>query len=345
MVSEITAGRNGFGTGYERIIETVRLGRWKGLTLRAFKNPDRLTDMARIAVFRHDPFCSRACAEAVAHVLAKDYDVDQISLSGLTESGLAAYDLVVFPGGEGDADRFHGLLGRRRTVVQNFVANGGAYLGICMGAYWAGRHYFSLLPQTDCVQYIARPKAEIRRSYKTALRVTWDGAPETMFFYDGCTFLSRSDAFETIATYANGDPMAILAPGIGLIGCHPESARAWYDTPSLKSQWHRGIHHDHLRDFVKRILQSRRNNADALMTARERLETGHMFEPSRDALIEEIQSLRATLEHIEKATAPFAHGTLQSVHRLAREGLRKRRLAVSHDTTSRHENFMSDPSS
>jgi Biotin-protein ligase, N terminal len=326
-------------------VAPVRLGRWDRSALRALKNLDRLPDMVRIAVFRHDPFCSRACADAVAHVLAKDYDVDEIGLSGLTESGLSAYDLVVFPGGEGDADRFHGLLGRRRTVVQNFIDNGGAYLGICMGAYWAGRHYFSLLPNTDCVQYIARPRAEIRRSYKTALRVTWDGAPETMFFYDGCTFLSRGDAFETIATYANGDPMAILAPGIGLIGCHPESARGWYDTPSLKLHWHRGIHHDQLRDFVKRILQSRRNDADVLMTAIEEPETGQMFEPSRDNLIEEIQSLRATLEHIEKATAPFAHGTLQSVHRLAREGLRKRRLTVSHDITSNHETYISEPSS
>jgi glutamine amidotransferase-like uncharacterized protein len=275
--------------------------------------------MAKVAIFQHHPLCSRQCATAVASVLARDHDVSLIGLSDITPAGLEGFDLLVMPGGEGDAQRFHSLFALRRDFVSSFVQRGGAYLGICMGAYWGGRNYFGLLPQTECVQYIIRPRAEIRRSFKTTLRVEWEGASDSMFFYDGCTFLSGGDSFDVIARYSNGDPMAIISNRVGLIGCHPESAKDWYDTPSLIPQWHQGRHHDLLREFVARLINRPHK---AKRTLIDRL---HSADIAQDHLLheaaEEILTLRSTLEAIRAATDPFAHGTLRQVNHLAREGL------------------------
>lgn len=275
--------------------------------------------MSRIAIFQHHPLCSRQCASAVADILSRDHEVRIIGLTDITPAGLEGIDLLVMPGGDGDADRFQSLFALRRDHVRNFVEQGGAYLGICMGAYWGGRNYFGLLPYTECVQYITRPRAEIRRSFKTTLRIEWEGASDSMFFYDGCTFLSDIDRFDVVAHYSNGDPMAIIKDRIGLIGCHPESAQDWYDTPSLLPEWHHGRHHDLLRDFVTRLIGIPKNHKKSLI---ERV--NHQSEIKDDLImeaVEEIRTLRSALESIRRATDPFAHGTLRHVNHLAREGL------------------------
>jgi glutamine amidotransferase-like uncharacterized protein len=275
--------------------------------------------MAKVAVFQHHPLCSRQCASAVASVLSRDHEVHFIGLSDVTPAGLEGFNLLVMPGGEGDAQRFHSLFALRRDFVSAFVQRGGAYLGICMGAYWADRNYFGLLPQTECVQYITRPRAEIRRSFKTTLRVEWEGASDSMFFYDGCTFLSNGDSFDVIARYSNGDPMAIISNRVGLVGCHPESAKDWYDTPALMPQWHQGRHNDLLREFVAHLIdrphESKSTVIDRLLAAD--MPQNHLLQEAA----EEIRTLRSILEAIRAATDPFAHGTLRQVNHLAREGL------------------------
>jgi len=275
--------------------------------------------MAKVAVFQHHPLCSRQCAMAAASVLALDHDVSLIGLSDITPAGLEAFDLLVMPGGEGDAQRFHSLFALRRDFISSFVQQGGAYLGICMGAYWGGRNYFGLLPHTECVQYITRPRAEIRRSFKTTLRIEWEGASDSMFFYDGCTFLTDIDSFDVIARYSNGDPMAIISNRVGLVGCHPESTEDWYDTPSLIPQWHQGRHHDLLREFVARILGSKNEVKISLINRLDESSAPQM--PLLHEAVDEIRVLRSALEAIRTATDPFAHGTLRHVNHLAREGL------------------------
>ena len=105
-------------------------------------------------------------------------------------------DLVVFPGGDGEATAFRSILKPNLPDVQSFMQRGGKYLGICMGAYWADAYYFNLLKGTRCVQYIKRPGADIRSSYGTTAAVTWRGQGHRMYFYDGPTFLGGQ--FDTV---------------------------------------------------------------------------------------------------------------------------------------------------
>jgi hypothetical protein len=77
-----------------------------------------------------------------------------------------------------------------------------------------------------------------------------------MFFYDGCALIGDTNKFTTVATYANGDPMAIVQNNIGLIGCHPESEQFWYDSYSwLKGKYHQDRHHTLLLEFVNNLIK------------------------------------------------------------------------------------------
>jgi len=163
-------------------------------------------------------------------------------------------DMVAFPGGIGDSDSWHKILKPNKTKVLDFVARGGRYLGICMGAYWAGSHYFNILDGVDAVQYITQPGTDTRRPHAKALEVTWNGTSERMFFYDGCA-LTGSGQYQTVATYANGDAMAIYQNRIGIIGCHPESEQFWYNYNYLRPHWHERRHHELLLDFTDQLMR------------------------------------------------------------------------------------------
>jgi hypothetical protein len=165
-------------------------------------------------------------------------------------------DMVAVPGGFGDSDSYDNLLKHNAKSIRKFVHNGGRYLGICMGAYWAGHHYFNILDGVDAVQYIKQPRTDTRRPHAKAVAITWDGNPDRMFFYDGCALVGDHRKFKTIATYANGDSMAIMQNRIGLIGCHPESQDFWYESYSyLRGKYHNGHHHDLLLSFVNKLME------------------------------------------------------------------------------------------
>ena len=180
--------------------------------------------------------------------LSETHDVRVLDIADCTYRRMRSFQIVAFPGGVGEADAWSQIFHKAVDNVRRYVANGGAYLGICMGAYWATAPYFDLLKGVTAGQYIKAPETDIRRSYATTAKILWEGKPETMFFWDGPTF-TGSD-FETVATYANGWPMAIRQGRIGLIGCHPESEASWYGRPYLRKHWHSGRHHALLRDFA-----------------------------------------------------------------------------------------------
>ena len=206
-----------------------------------------------IALFVADPYCSVQSANGIINALGNDYTFKLFSKNEVEDGFFDGIDLVAVPGGFGDADSFARLFNANQNSVKKFVAQGGKYLGICMGAYWAGSYYLDLLDNVDAVQYITRPNTDTRRPHAKAQKVTWKGQEEKMFFYDGCAFHgSGLDTADIYAVYPNGDPMAIIQGRLGLIGCHPESTPSWYNEYYnwMKPHYHGGKHHELLLDFV-----------------------------------------------------------------------------------------------
>ena len=214
--------------------------------------------MKHLALFMRHPECSTDCAYAMVHALSSEYQIRIFEEKELDDDNFFDHlDVIAFPGGIGDSDTYPNFFTRKRANrIAEFISGGGCYLGICMGAYWAGSRYFDILDDVNPIQYIKQPNAEVKRSYSTVASVTWAGQQEKMFFYDGCTFEYDATKFKTIATYSNGDPMAIIQNRIGLIGCHPESEEYWYkDHVYIDKHWHCGRHHQLLLNFVNTLAQ------------------------------------------------------------------------------------------
>ena len=210
----------------------------------------------QIALFLHQPKCSVQSANGIMRALNPSYSFKIFTRHELEADFFDDVDMICIPGGIGDASSFDYLLGVNGPRVKQFVKQGGRYLGICMGAYWAGPHYLNMLESIDAVQYITQPNTDTRRPHAKNIKINWNGSDTEMFFYDGCALVGNGQ-YDTIATYSNGDPMAIIQKNIGLIGCHPESEKHWYDSYSwMRGRYHGGQHHRLLLKFVDQLMQS-----------------------------------------------------------------------------------------
>ena len=207
-----------------------------------------------IALFIYDPKCSVQSGNGIIRALQSHYNFKIFGKNELEKVFFDDVDMIVVPGGLGDASSYETAFRYNAQPVRDFVAQGGRYLGICMGAYWAGSHYLDILQDVDAEQYICRPETDTHRPHAKNLDVHWNHVPQKMFFYDGCALVGDRTKFKTMATYMNGDAMAIIQNNIGLIGCHPESEQFWYDSYSwMRGRYHGGKHHGLLLDFVDQM--------------------------------------------------------------------------------------------
>jgi len=190
------------------------------------------------------------------NALKEHYNFKVFTKHELEDDFFNNVDAVCFPGGIGDADSYDYLLQSNGRVIRDFVQRGGKYLGVCMGAYWAGTEYFNLLNNVEPQQYIKRPNTDTHRPHAKNIKVTWKDEQQKMFFYDGCALVGNEQKFKTIARYSNSDPMAIIQNNVGLIGCHPESEPHWYKSYSwMRGLWHDGKHHKQLLEFVDELME------------------------------------------------------------------------------------------
>ena len=192
----------------------------------------------RIALFLHQPSCSVQSGNGIINALSDHYTFKIFTRHQVEDDFFDNVDCICVPGGIGDADTYDRLMINHQETIRNFVAKGGKYLGICMGAYWTGQYYFNFLKEIDCVQYIKRPGALARRPHAKNLTVQWQGSKTKMFFYDGCAIVGDLSQSNIYATYTNGDAMAVIHKNIGMIGCHPEAEPHWYQEYSwLRSKY------------------------------------------------------------------------------------------------------------
>ena len=213
-----------------------------------------------IVIFMDHPRCSADGVNSIMHSLYPHYKFKILTRHKLSKEELKTFwdgvDIFCVPGGLGDVGTFNKIMKNHIPHIKQFLENGGRYLGICMGAYWAGSNYFNLLKGRDCVQYLTRPKTDTRRPHAKDLEVTWNGNKENIFWYDGCSIVGRGK-FDVVATYANGDAMAGYQNRIGLIGSHPEAQKWWYTMYSwMRPKWEgRERNNTLLLNFVDELMR------------------------------------------------------------------------------------------
>jgi glutamine amidotransferase-like uncharacterized protein len=208
-----------------------------------------------IALFVQHPKCSVQSCNGIIKALGSDYTYKIFTKHEIEDDFFDDVDLVCFPGGVGDSDAFDTYFRHHGSLILDYIKSGGRYLGICMGAYWADKHYFNILYGVESEQYIKRPNTCTRRSYSKAIECNWNGTDNRFFFYDGPSFVGDESNYEVVSRYKNGDPAAIIQGRIGLIGPHLEAEEYWYDKPYLHRHWNNGNHHTLLKQFVDRLME------------------------------------------------------------------------------------------
>jgi len=155
----------------------------------------------------------------------RDYKITLITAAKIIADGIPDYiDLFIMPGG---ADRPYAkkLNGAGNQIIKNYIQNGGAYLGICAGAYFGCAR----------IEFQKGTKHEICESRELAL---FDGvgmgcltdiAPvydntlssaaiaNLSIYWGGCSFEGVQDAVNIISRYEDikGAPPAIISTAYG----------------------------------------------------------------------------------------------------------------------------------
>lgn len=227
-----------------------------------------------LLVYTEHPMCSLDCADAVCDVLNNTgkYKASLVGPSSfpfeiLDHQKLEKASCLVMPGGWGDSDQYdNSRLKSYATLIRKYVASGGKYLGVCMGAYFAGHHYLNILSNnTKAAQYVRRKKSTVKHEKHDVVEVVWEGEDKTVYFHDGAAFVPRKGydkiSGEVVATYTNGDSAALIqsfAKGtVGVIGPHPEAQKWWfYSQTRIKKRWRDCAHQELFLNFTKKLLNS-----------------------------------------------------------------------------------------
>ena len=213
--------------------------------------------MSKIALFIDHPRCSVDGINAVINTLQSQHQFKIFTRHKIPyDNFFDDVDLILIPGGTGDASTFDKVMKNHKDTIRNYVANGGHYLGICMGAYWAGKNYLDILRGRECVQYMNRSGAP-RRPHPKDLEVNWNGKKENIYWYDGCSIVGNGK-MDIVATYPNGDVMAGYQGKVGLIGSHLEADKDWYSSHSwMRKKWNsdKEKNWNLLLDFTNELLR------------------------------------------------------------------------------------------
>lgn len=194
--------------------------------------------MAKLAIFLNHPICSVDGFNSITNILQPYYQIKIFTKHKIPyDNFFDDVDAVIFPGGTGDVNKFDSIMKNHKETIKKYIDNGGHYLGVCMGAYWAGSNYFDIINNRDCVQFMHRPNSKTKRPHPKDLEVSWKGKKKNIYWYDGCSIIGNGK-MDVVATYPNGDVMAGYQGRVGLIGSHLEADEDWYGCHSwMKKKW------------------------------------------------------------------------------------------------------------
>lgn len=148
-------------------------------------------------------------------------------LDEMSAARLRRYQLVIVPGG--DFTRIGiGLEKDTATKLRDAVHDGVNYLGICAGAFFAGKSPYNGLNLTSGVQF-GFYSAEAQGVRKTVVPISGAGTPTLeMYWEDGPQFTGWGDV---VGKYPDDTPAVVQGKfgdgSIILSGVHPEAPENW----------------------------------------------------------------------------------------------------------------------
>ncbi len=188
------------------------------------------------ALIYNGPGSAKDCPEAVARVAEKaGLSVRYVSKVADIPGLLPVAALLALGGTDDNIEPLRKRFKPDITqAIRQYVSDGGAFVGICGGAYLASQgyeddhgfvHALGLIPATTDA-FIENDKARI-------LTVRWRGVERKMYYQYGPKFILKNPAesVDVVATYPDGSIAALLCSyGKGRVfvtGPHPEADESW----------------------------------------------------------------------------------------------------------------------
>lgn len=174
------------------------------------------------------------CVEPVAELLLeRGLQVQHVGPGerlGLARAVRSGPTVLAHPGG-GELEDEWRRVRRDAEVVRAYVAGGGSYLGLCLGAYLAGATPgYALLPG-DTDQWSTRPGADVRHTRDAVTTVRWEGGLREVYVQDAPVLEVDESRVHVLARYGDGGVAALrcryAAGRVVVCGPHPEAPPGW----------------------------------------------------------------------------------------------------------------------
>ncbi len=207
-----------------------------------------MSAQAAIAVVYNGAGTCDGCADTVAQLLrAQHFQVHLVDQHQLSAARLQGAQLYVQPGGSDDImDTLSVLSLEQIRAIQQFVKDGGAYLGICAGGYLAGQYAdhaegvraFGLLELGE----VAQELADTNKAQAIAIQLPGESQPRQVYYQAGPHFGTRvPPSGRVLAYYAASKHVAARLSSfgrgrVGVIGPHYEADASWYLADGLPAQ-------------------------------------------------------------------------------------------------------------
>ncbi|KAM0696893.1 hypothetical protein Q7P36_002964 [Cladosporium allicinum] len=246
-------------------------------------------DQLHALVYR-GPTASEGLPESLRDLLVASHPNINVTFAGPNEpvkinaKSLSHVDILAQPGGPvanraiiSDLQKAWKEAKPYASDVRNFVAGGGRYLGVCLGAFLAGHNPgLGLIPKGDnVVREINQKGAQVDDEKDTTIQTDWTfstgdkrGKTESrrwLYFQDGAAFrLSPKSSAKVLGRYSkNGDVAAILSPfgegWVANVGPHPEADETWYEEAEITNP--EGVRNDIGRDLVQALLSASKSKS------------------------------------------------------------------------------------
>ena len=216
-----------------------------------------------LAYVYHGEGVCEGCPESLKTNIQKaGFRVAWIRPGEITAKHLAKASLFAVPGGEEERDVKRALQKGETENIQEFVRQGGHYLGVCLGAYLVPQ-WLPDEPSENGLELFSgivtnhSPTKEARME-----KISWRGNSRWMYFQDGPEFrlsrkFLRQPQVEIWARYSDDSLAALQVPyglgRVGLVGPHAEADQSWLDDDHLIDP--DGFDSDLLVDFLNGLTQ------------------------------------------------------------------------------------------
>jgi hypothetical protein len=198
-----------------------------------------------VALVYRGPASCAGCSEAVAALIRRSPRHFSVSYAGpgeklkVTAASLRGAALYAQPGGDGSVQHGMTALGpAAAAAIRSYVAAGGHYLGICMGAYLAGEDPgIGLLAPGDTGGYDQTRGASVTTAAQAVIPVIWGTTVSYQYAQDPPYIIPSGVRGEKVlARFTNHHVDALVRPyhrgAVGVVGTHPEADRTWF-TPAM----------------------------------------------------------------------------------------------------------------